>query len=85
LPGFSIALDDGIDHFPALHAALRGKLRLADVAEYIQAEVLHHESAASGADRFMLDRRRNCVIPDLLSARFFLRCGCHDYLHRLFV
>ena len=44
VPDPSIAQNDGIDNFTTLHAAFRCKLRLADVAEYIQAEVLHHES-----------------------------------------
>ena len=85
VPASPIAQNDRIDNFTTLHTAFRRKLRLADVAEYIQAEVLHHESAASGAHRFMLGCGRNCVIPELFGPRFLLECCCHDYLTRFYV
>ena len=37
LPGSSITQNDGIDNLTTKHTAFRGKLRLADIIEYIQA------------------------------------------------
>jgi hypothetical protein len=36
-----------------LHAAFRGTLQLAGAVQQIRAEVVHHQSPASGAHRFM--------------------------------
>jgi hypothetical protein len=85
LPKLPIEQNHGIDNFTTLHTTFRSKLRLAHIAEYIQAEVLHHESTASGARGPMLNCRKACVIPELLTILFFSKCSCHDPLHRLIV
>jgi hypothetical protein len=44
-----ITLDDGINHFAALHTALCRNLKLAGAVHQIDAEVAHHQAATSGA------------------------------------
>jgi hypothetical protein len=50
LPETAITLDDRIDDFATLHTASCGKIQLAGAVEYVHTEVVHHESAAPGAD-----------------------------------
>jgi len=49
LPELTITLNDRIDNFAALHAALRGKLHLSGAVPQVHTEVTHHEPAASAA------------------------------------
>lgn len=42
LLGYSIAQDDGIDNFTALHTALCSKLQSAGAAKQVHAEVIIH-------------------------------------------